>query len=89
MLCYVTGMLCYVTGMLCYVTGMLCYVTGMLYCYVILLCYFMLCYVCYSAYSPLGPFSGRLHQVLRLLLTYSKLAIFTTIQILLPYLCLS
>ncbi len=61
MLCYV--MLCYV--MLCYV--MLCYV---MLCYV-MLCYVMLCYVmlCYSAHSPLGLFSGRLHQVLRLLLT--------------------
>ncbi len=61
MLCYV--MLCYV--MLCYV--MLCYV---MLCYV-MLCYVMLCYVmlCYSAHSPLGLFSGRLHQILRLLLT--------------------
>ena len=49
---------------------------------------FSLCYVmlCYSAHSPLGLFSGRLHQVyiLRLL----KLAIFTTIEILLPYICI-
>ncbi len=37
-------------------------------------------YICYSAHSPLGLFSGRLHQVLRLLLTY-KLAIFTTIEV--------
>ncbi len=44
----------------------------------------MLHMLCYSAHSPLGLFSGRLHQVLRLLL-----AIFTTIEILLPYLCLS
>ncbi len=48
----------------------------------------VLCYVlCYSAHSPLRLFSGRLHQVLRLLLP--KLAIFTTIEYLLPYLCLS
>ena len=43
--------------------------------------------LCYSAHSPLGLFSGRLHQVLRLLLP--KLAIFTTIEYLLPFLCLS
>ncbi len=37
---------------------------------------------------PLGLFSGRLHQVLCLLFL-PKLVIFTTIEILLPYLCLS
>ncbi len=51
----------------------------------------MLCYhhvmLCYSAHSPLGLFSGQLHQVLCLRLP--KLPIFTTIEYLFPSLCLS
>ena len=73
MLCYV--MLCYV--MLCYV--MLCYV---MLCYV-MLCYVMLCYVmlCYSAHSPVGLFSGRLHQVVRFLLEcFSKMYLFYSLS---------